>query len=113
MYEQFYNFNSVFPTLNQILSIANFSDSEEEEEFAEALDVNVGIVADETLRLAESWTRKHGHKPPNEKDDGKDEDESGSCRDSDDSREHFSYQEYDSEGESSCFSNNFIMYLLQ
>lgn len=101
---------SVFPTLNRILSIAIFSDSEEEEEFAEALDVNVGIVADETLRLAESWTRKHGHKPANEKDDGKDEDESGSCRDSDDSREHFSYQEYDSEGEPSCFSNYLIFY---
>lgn len=84
------------------------SDSEEEDEFAEALDVKVGIAADETRRLAESWTRKHRASQNNnpdeaevrEKSDG--EDESGSYHDSDDSRKHFSYQEYDSEGEVCC-----------
>lgn len=83
---------------NHELSFLGNSDSEEEEEFAEALDVKVGIAADETLRLAENWTRKHGHKPAVVVGDVKEEDESGSCHDSDDSREHFSYQEYDSEG---------------
>lgn len=50
------------------------------------------MTADETRRLAESWSRKYGGKG------GKEDDESGSCHDTDDSREHFSYQEYDSEG---------------
>lgn len=81
------------------------SDSEEEEEFAEALDVGVGLTADETIRLAENWTRRHSHEPNGAAQSGagvtepnKDDDESGSCHDSDDSRDHFSYQEYDSEG---------------
>ncbi|XP_046672413.1 F-actin-monooxygenase Mical isoform X4 [Homalodisca vitripennis] len=70
---------------------SDLSDSEDEEEFAEALDVNVGMTADETLRLAEHWTRRYNRQKE------ADEEESGSCHDSDDSREHFSYQEYDSE----------------
>lgn len=71
-----------------------FSESEDDEEFAEALDVDVVMMGDETRRLAETWSRKYGAK------DGKDDDESGSCHDSDDSREHFSYQEDDSDGKS-------------
>jgi len=71
---------------------SDLSDSEEEEAYAEALDVDVGVgmTKDETLRLAETWTRRHGNTADND-------DESGSCHDSDDSRDHFSYQEYDSE----------------
>lgn len=87
--------------------IWNFSsDSEEgEEEFTEALDVGVGMTADETLRLAENWTRRHSQEPSRNDESGGDvnnviDDEgSGSCHDSDDSRNHISYQEYDSEGE--------------
>uniref|UniRef100_A0A1B6E0J1 LIM zinc-binding domain-containing protein n=1 Tax=Clastoptera arizonana TaxID=38151 RepID=A0A1B6E0J1_9HEMI len=86
--------------------VFDLSDSEEEEEFAEALDVNVGMT-DETIRLAKNWTHKHSQKPNraleigNNTDVKKDDDESGSCHDSDDSREHFSYQEYDSEDDES------------
>jgi len=75
---------------------SDLSDSEDEE-YAEALDVDMNMTADETRRLAETWSRKHGPQRLEERED----EESGSCHDSDDSRQHFSYQEYDSEDDES------------
>ncbi|XP_054289539.1 F-actin-monooxygenase Mical-like isoform X2 [Macrosteles quadrilineatus] len=77
---------------------SDLSDSDEEEAYAEALDVDVGVgmTKDETLRLAEKWTRRHSNNVAADNDE-----ESGSCHDSDDSRDRFSYPEYDSEDEES------------
>lgn len=83
-------------------------DDDGAEAFAEAIDVP--LTADETLRLAENWTRRYStdgnrQNGSNDKDRGKldpigdedDEPESGSYEYEDES-DDFSYQEYDSEG---------------
>lgn len=75
--------------------------------------MGVGMTADETLRLAENWTRRHSQEPPRNDDANNviDDDGSGSCHDSDDSRNHISYQEYDSEGKVNV--NNIVLNGLQ
>lgn len=99
----------------------DFSDSEDDDDDDEPeADFAEALTADETLRLAENWTRRHsrGRHDSTEKqdvmcEDGlKDDEESGSCHDSDDSREHFSYQEYDSEGKSALLWSAGNSYLL-
>uniref|UniRef100_A0A8D8W3X7 F-actin monooxygenase n=1 Tax=Cacopsylla melanoneura TaxID=428564 RepID=A0A8D8W3X7_9HEMI len=73
-------------------------EDDEDEEYSEALDVPLNV--DETLRLAEDWTRKYGRQngedSDQDEDDGTEEDMSGSEEDEED-EELFSYQESDSE----------------
>ncbi|XP_075230340.1 molecule interacting with CasL isoform X2 [Lycorma delicatula] len=90
------------------LSDSEDDDDDDDDDDAEA-DFAEALTADETLRLAENWTRRHSHgRHDNDvkedvirEDQIKEEDESGSCHDSDDSHERFSYQEYDSEDDES------------
>ncbi|KAL1456061.1 hypothetical protein WDU94_000815, partial [Cyamophila willieti] len=71
-------------------------EDDEDEEYSEALDVPLNV--DETLRLAEDWTRKYARQngedsEEEDEDDGTEEEMSGSEED----EEPFSYQESDSE----------------
>lgn len=78
------------------------SEDDDQEGFAEALDVP--LTADETRRLAEDWTRRYSNhksgKSPGTTAKEEDGEDSESAHESDDSQGRYSTQEYDSEGES-------------
>nr|XP_018895758.1 PREDICTED: protein-methionine sulfoxide oxidase Mical isoform X3 [Bemisia tabaci] len=75
------------------------SEDDDQEGFAEALDVP--LTADETRRLAEDWTRRYSNhksgKSPGTTAKEEDGEDSESAHESDDSQGRYSTQEYDSE----------------
>lgn len=96
------NFGASCAENNSDENSSDESSDEDNEEYSEALDVPLN--ADETLRLAEDWTRKYaksnggGEEEDEGSVTGSETEENGSDEEDD---EPFSYQEYDSEDDES------------